>query len=44
MSKSNNYREDDLRKDEGVTIIGNLDFSQIEELDPSLSEGHRIKT
>jgi hypothetical protein len=42
MSKSNNYREDDLRKDEGVTIIGNLDFSQIEELDPSLSEGHRM--
>jgi len=42
MYKSNNYKDEELRKEEGATIIGNLDFSQIEELDPSLAEGHRI--
>ena len=36
-------KDDEMRKDDaGNTILGNFDFSQIEELDPSLSEGHRL--
>lgn len=31
-----------IEKEEGNTILGNFDFSAIEELDPSLSEGHRL--
>jgi hypothetical protein len=42
MLKSNYYKDEELRKDEGGPIIGNIDFSQIEELDPSLADGHRI--
>jgi hypothetical protein len=33
---------EDVKKDEGNTILGSFDFSAIEELDPSLSEGHRL--
>ena len=36
------YNNDELRKEDGITVIGNLDFSQIEELDPSLADGHRM--
>jgi len=42
MLKSNYYKDDQPKKDEGVTVIGNVDFSQIDELDPSLADGHRI--
>ncbi len=35
-------KDEDLKKDENNTVLGNFDFSQIEELDPSLSEGHRL--
>ena len=35
-------RDEDTKKDEGNTLLGNFDFSSIEELDPSLSEGHRL--
>jgi len=35
-------KDEDMKKDDGNTILGNFDFSQIEELDPSLSEGHRL--
>ncbi len=34
--------QDEIKKDDGNTILGNFDFSAIEELDPSLSEGHRL--
>lgn len=37
-----NQKDEGLNKDDGNTILGNFDFSQIEELDPSLSEGHRL--
>ena len=33
---------DDGKKDENNTILGSFDFSAIEELDPSLAEGHRL--
>ena len=36
-----NIREDETKKDEGNTL-SNFDFTAIEELDPSLSEGHRL--
>jgi hypothetical protein len=35
-----NYREEETKS--GDNIVGNFDFSAIEELDPSLAEGHRI--
>ena len=41
MKYSSNLREDELKKDEN-TILGSFDFSSIEELDPSLAEGHRL--
>jgi hypothetical protein len=34
-------KDDEGRKDEN-TILGSFDFTSIEELDPSLSEGHRL--
>ncbi len=34
------HMQDDMKKDE--TLLSNLDFSHIEELDPSLVDGHRI--
>jgi hypothetical protein len=37
-----NTRDDDLLKKEENTILGSFDFSAIEELDPSLAEGHRL--
>jgi hypothetical protein len=36
-----NYREEENKNIEN-TVLGNFDFSAIEELDPSLSEGHRL--
>ena len=38
---SSNYHRDDERKDEN-TVLNNFDFTEIEEKDPSLSEGHRL--
>jgi len=35
-------KDDEMKKDDAHTVLGNFDFSQIEELDPSLSEGHRL--
>ena len=35
-----NYREEENKSIDNV--VGNFDFSAIEELDPSLVEGHRI--
>ena len=40
--KSSIRDEDNSNKKDGDTILGNFDFSAIEELDPSLSEGHRL--
>jgi hypothetical protein len=40
--KSNIKSDENDKKDEGNTILGSFDFSAIEELDPSLSEGHRL--
>lgn len=37
-----NQKEEEYKKDDGNNVLGNFDFSQIEELDPSLSEGHRL--
>jgi len=34
-------KDEEMKKD-NENILGNFDFSQIEELDPSLSEGHRL--
>lgn len=34
--------QDEIKKEDGNTILGSFDFSAIEELDPSLSEGHRL--
>jgi hypothetical protein len=36
-----NFREEENKTNDG-TVLGNFDFSAIEELDPSLSEGHRL--
>jgi hypothetical protein len=33
---------EEIKNGEGNTVLGNFDFSAIEELDPSLSEGHRL--
>ena len=38
----NNQKDEEIKKDDRNTILGNFDLSQIEELDPSLSEGHRL--
>jgi hypothetical protein len=38
----NNQKDEEIKKDHRNTILGNFDLSQIEELDPSLSEGHRL--
>jgi len=37
-----NQKEDDLKNSDGNNILGSFDFGQIEELDPSLFEGHRL--
>jgi hypothetical protein len=34
-----NYREEEKTNE---SVLGNFDFSAIEELDPSLAEGHRL--
>jgi hypothetical protein len=38
----NIYKDEENKGNEGNTVLGNFDFSAIEELDPSLSEGHRL--
>ena len=35
------YNKDEDNKNDN-TVLGNFDFSSIEELDPSLSDGHRL--
>jgi hypothetical protein len=35
-------RDEEFKNNDGNTVLGNFDFSAIEELDPSLSEGHRL--
>ncbi len=40
--KSNLKEEDAIKNQEGSNLLGNFDFSGIEELDPSLAEGHRL--
>lgn len=35
-----NQKEEDIKKED--TPLGNFDFSAIEEMDPSLSDGHRL--
>lgn len=34
------YKEEENKKDD--TLMGSFDFSGIEEMDPSLSDGHRL--
>jgi hypothetical protein len=36
------YKDEENKNYESNTALGNFDFSAIEELDPSLSEGHRL--
>jgi hypothetical protein len=40
--KSMMKSDEELKKDENNTVLGSFDFSAIEELDPSLAEGHRL--
>ena len=34
--------DEEVKKDDGNTVLGSFDFTAIEELDPSLSEGHKL--
>jgi len=34
--------DEEQKREDGNTILGSFDFTSIEELDPSLSEGHRL--
>jgi hypothetical protein len=38
----NPYKDEENKNYENSAAIGNFDFSAIEELDPSLSEGHKL--
>jgi hypothetical protein len=40
--KSMMKSEEEFKKEGGDTVLGSFDFTAIEELDPSLAEGHRL--